>query len=206
MGSIGQAIYLLDKAIFAWLRTTFGSETLDNVLVYIGNFYFWTPLLIFLAVVLYTSRGKGAALNLLYGVGTVVLSYQAGFLLSYLFKQPAPYVIEHILHSNTLPAFQNEYSYSFPDWPTAAICSAIAFCRHRVRSAGAYFPQGLMFLVWIMAFSRVYSGYAYPYDILAGWLLGLGIAFLLRMLAQNMDLVIKAPQAVSSTEEHKREA
>lgn len=198
MGSLAQAIYDFDKQVFAWIREHLGGGILDEVLVYVGNLYFWTPLIIFMMVLLYRSAARGRALNILYSLGAIVLAYQSGFLLSFLFQQPAPYVVELILRDIRLPGFQNVTAYSFPDWPTAALTALIAFSRFRVRLSGGYFPAGMMVAVLVMGFCRVHAGNAYPYDILGGWVLGHGVAWILRLFSRNLDLIINPDAATAA--------
>lgn len=194
MGSIGQRIYQFDKELFAAIRQGFAGDFWDGVLVYVGSLYFWTPLIVFLMVLLYRASERGRALNVLYGLGAIVLAYQSGYLLSYVFHQPAPYVVEHLLHNVQLPAFRNSYAFSFPDWPTAALTAVVAFTRFRVRFSGGYFPKGMMVAVLLMAFCRVHAGYAYPYDVIGGWVLGQCVAFILRLFSRNLDLIL-SPEA-----------
>jgi membrane-associated phospholipid phosphatase len=196
MGSIGQRIYLFDKELFGAIRRGFGSEFWDGVLVYVASLYFWTPLIIFLLVLLYNASERGRALNVLYGLGAIVLAYQSGYLLSYIFHQPAPYVVEHLVHNIQLPAFRNSYAFSFPDWPTAALTAVIAFTRFRVRFSGGFFPKGMMVAVLVLGFCRIQAGYAYPYDILGGWVLGQAVAFILRLFSRNLDLIL-SPEAAA---------
>jgi membrane-associated phospholipid phosphatase len=190
MGSIGQAIYALDKRIFYGIRAGFGTEFLDSILVYLGNLYFWTPLIVFLMVLLVNATARGSAMNVLYGLAAIVLAYQSGFLLSYFFGQPAPYVVEHLAYNVQLPGFQNVYAFSFPDWATAALTALIVFTRFRVRSAGGYFPRFMMLAVVVLGFCRVHAGNAYPYDVLGGYMLGQGVALILRLFARNLDLIL----------------
>lgn len=202
MGSIAQHIFDFDKHLFAWIRVRFGGGVLDETLGYVANLYFWMPLIVFLMVLLYNSSARGRWLNLLYGLGAIVLAYQSGFLLSMLFHQPAPYVVEHLAHNQQLPGFQNYIAYSFPDWPTAAIVALIAFTRFRVRANGGFFPAGMMGFVLILGFCRVFAGNAYPYDVLGGWALGHGVAFILRLFSRNLDLVMHpTPEDVKAAAE-----
>ena len=200
MGSIGHAIYAFDKQLFAWIRYQFGNETLDVLSAYFSNFYFWMPFLVFLFVYFIRTQTRGVALNVLYAFGTIVLSFQAAFLLSQLFAQPAPYVMELILRQVVLPASPGENyvlttdDYSFPDWETAAITAALLFTRIRVRKAGHRFPKRMMLFVAVFAFFRVYAGHAYPYDILGGILLGGLVSLILNVFASNIDFVIGSPK------------
>ena len=199
MGSIAQRIFDFDKDLFAWIRAQFGGGILDDTLGYVANLYFWMPLIVFLMVLLYHSSTRGRWLNFLYGLGAIVLAYQSGFLLSLLFHQPAPYVVEHLAHNQQLPGFQKFITYSFPDWPTAAMVALILFTRFRVRASGGFFPSGMMGFVLILGFCRVFAGNAYPYDVLGGWALGHGVAFILRLFSRNLDLVMHpSPEAVKA--------
>lgn len=210
MGSIGHAIYAFDKRLFAWIRTSLGGESLDGFSAYASNLYFWTPFLIFLLVLLLNTHKRSFFLNVLYSLGTIVLSFQAAFLLAHIFAQPAPYAVEMILHNLVLPATPPDSyilttdDYSFPDWETAAMTAALFFVRGRVKRLAGRFPRALWLPVLIFGFFRVYAGHAYPYDTSAGWLLGCVVGWILLVFARNMDVVLnpglRGPASTASAE------
>lgn len=196
MDSVALWILGMDKLLFAWVRETFGNPVFDYLSVYLSNIYFWTPALVFLMVSVLMIPQKAPALNLLYGLGAVVLSYQAAFLLMQIVGQPAPYVIEMITERASLPVsppdsyvFSN-FDFSFPDWEMAALTALLMFSKSRLRINGQKLSIWFWVMLMMVGFMRVLSGHAYPYDIAAGWLLGRMVGWLMVMFARNMDIVL----------------
>lgn len=206
MNSVALWIVGMDKLLFAWVRETFGNPVIDFMSVYMSNLYFWTPLLVFLMVAVLMVPQKAPALNLLYGLGALVLSYQAAFMVTQLVGQPAPYVIEMITERQALPVtppdnyiFSN-YDFSFPDWEMAALTAMLMFANSRLRLNGQRLSLWFWVAMMLMGFMRVLAGHAYPYDVAAGWLLGRIVGWLMVVFAKNMDIVLNPPKVAAPVE------
>ena len=194
MSSLAKTIYDLDKSIFHRFRDLFGDTFVDDWTVISGIWVFWVPLLVFLAVLIYSSRKELRFLNLFFLFATFVLAYQSASILSMIFMQPAPFVVENILFGHQLPAFTPDYHiFSLPDWTTAAFAASIHFARLRLRGSNTPLPTWVMFVFPILTLSRIIPGYAYPMDVLAGVLLGSLIGFFMHQFARSVEIVLKNP-------------
>lgn len=190
MHAVARFIYDFDKDAFAWIRATFGGEFLDGFLVYVSSLYAWTPFFIFLVVLLFTARPARATMNLFFAIGTFVISYQLAALLATIFMQPAPYVVEHVLSGNMLPAFRNEYVYNLPDWTICAIVAVTRFSSLVIRRSGEPFPRWVWLAAPLLAFSRIYAGFAYPMDTITAAFLGMLIGYFMFGFARNFEMVV----------------
>jgi membrane-associated phospholipid phosphatase len=190
MSKFSEILYLLDKAAFVGLRNSLGGGWVDDLTVLMGNLVFWTPLFIFLALYLTLSVERNLVLNLFFGLAAFVLSFQVAILLSRVFEQPAPYVVESIVHNLRLPAFSDNYAVNLPDWTVAAMVGAIRYTRLRLRGSGFPLPGWFFIFPLALCFARIIPGYAYPMDVITGWLIGLLIAFFMHHFARNVVVVM----------------
>ena len=156
-----------------------------------GNIVFWMPLFAMLAIYLSMSRPMNWWLEVFFGVAGFILAFQVATLLSRVFAQPAPYVVENILHGTRLPAFVNEYAFNLPDWTVAAMVATIRYTRLRLRNAMQPLPGWFVLFPLLLGFSRILPGYAYPMDVLSGWMIGMVIAFFMHHVARNVVVLAR---------------
>lgn len=167
-----EKLRMVDQSILDWLHGHFQGTGLDHFSLFGGNVYFWSPVLVFLAFLLFMQHPKRGLTHLLFALASLILSYQASFLLSYFLALPAPYVLQHLNGGPQLPAFQDTYLLSFPDWSIAAFMGGVQFIQFRLVA-----HRRLALLVWIpvllaICFFRLHSGIAYPSDLLFGMVIG----------------------------------
>lgn len=177
----------IDQGIFQWMQDSLRGEWMDSISIYTSNVFFWTPFLVFAAFLLYMTHEKKGPGNLFFAVAAIIISYQASFLISYFIRLPAPYVVEHLAAGNRLPAFQDVYMLSLPDWSFAAFVGGVTYLvirlpRHKtlIRSAG-------IFIGVLIAFSRMYAGYAYFFDEMGGLLTGMFFGWAFTRFARHLD-------------------
>lgn len=190
MSKFSEIIYLLDKAAFVGIRNTLGGGWVDDLTVLMGNLVFWTPLFVFLGMYMILTIERKLVLNLFFGLASFVLAFQVAILLSRVFEQPAPYVVESIVHDLRLPAFSDYYAVNLPDWTVAAMVASIRYTRLRMRVVGSPLPSLIYIFPLALCFARIIPGYAYPMDTITGWLVGLLIAFFMHQLARNVVVVL----------------
>jgi membrane-associated phospholipid phosphatase len=189
MSKISEIIYLLDKATFIGIRQSLGGGWLDELTTLSGNIVFWMPLFALLVIYLSMSRPRIWWLEVFFGMAAFIMAFQIATLLSRVFVQPAPYVVENILHGTRLPAFVNEYAFNLPDWTMASMVATIRYTRLRLRNSMFPLPGWLVLFPLFLAFSRILPGYAYPMDVLSGWMIGMIIAFFMHHVARNVTVL-----------------
>jgi hypothetical protein len=170
-----EKLRMVDESILGWQQSHFQGRWLDHFSLLGGNVYFWAPVLVFLAFLLYMQNPKRGLTHLLFAVASLILSYQASFLLSYFIALPGPYVIQHLNGGPRMPGFSETYLLSFPDWSIAAMMGGVQFIQGRLVG-----HRALARMVWIpvlllTCFLRMHAGLAYPSDLLAG--IGMGTLF-----------------------------
>lgn len=185
--SFGESIFNLDKSLFNWLQVNYSGQWLGDYLVYSGSVYFWVPVWTFVAILLVLARPERAAWNIFFGAGAFILSYQAAMIVGAIVKHPPPFEVVYAFSKFKMPAFQDEFMYSLPDWASAASCAVLAYSHRRLKSLGKKLPVALYVFLPIFFFSRVLPGYAFPFDVLMGFVLGMLVGWLCAKLAENFD-------------------
>ncbi|MEM7037954.1 MAG: hypothetical protein AAF570_13305, partial [Bacteroidota bacterium] len=187
---IGKMIYDFDMGSFEGIQRLFGSEFADNWMIYVGNLFFWTPLFVFVLVMLFRAKREVRWLNLLFAAGSFVLSYQCAILLGRMFARPAPFHVESLFLLRPIPELSIHNMYSLPDWAIAATFATLLFSHVRIRAAGQPFPIILWSVLVIPVIARIYAGYAYPVDIILGMILGIIIGQFMVHFARNVEIVM----------------
>lgn len=179
----------IDQAIFLWFQDHFRTEGLDHLSILLANVYFWTPVLIFLVFLLYMQNPQKGITHFFFALASLVLSYQAAFLLSYFIGLPAPYVVEHFNGGPQLPAFQETFLLSFPDWSIAAFWGGSMFIIRRIRTNKRLVISISILTFLIIAFFRIYAGYAFFSDILFGTLVGIVFGWIFSRFLIHFDYI-----------------
>ena len=140
----------------------------------------WKLPLLFLAGVLFLSRGRRGATALLVLVLTLASSDQlSSKILKPIFKRSRP----SVELSDTKPLFGVRRSYSLPSGHATNFFAAAPIM-------ATVFPQGAIPYVALatgVALSRVYVGDHYPSDVVVGALIGLALGFLGRKAFLRLD-------------------
>ena len=172
--------FLPQLDFIAWLQTT-GNSTEVSILQFISDSITFislgVPLLIALVLELKDKNKNGRLLFLFVG-----LSVGLAGLISYLIKKvmlvPRPYEIDARISQLSVGG-----GFSFPSGHTteafaAAISLLLLFPTWRV---------ALPAFTWaaLVAFSRIYLGVHYPFDILGGIIIGASTAYFLHFLFRN---------------------
>ena len=194
-GSLGEIVYTTDKAIFNWLQETMLAEWLGEESVYLGNVYFWTPFFIFLGAMMLQAKRSRAGWNVFFALGTVIVAYQAAFLLSMFLRHPAPYYFA-IKNEIVLPAFRFDVQYSLPDWPMTTFFALFTFINKRLRKYRSPLPIYVWLAVPLFVLFRLLPGYAFPIDLLTSIVLGHLIAFPMIKLAEGVDVILDGDEAM----------
>jgi membrane-associated phospholipid phosphatase len=143
-----------------------------NIITSLGSVYFYFPLLLVLLWCI--DEKKGFRLGLLF-----LASVWINLFLKDLLKQPRPFNLDPSVGlafepSCGIPSGHAQMSLSF--WVLMAVWG-----KDRCKRCKPLVAAGAVFIVLLIAFTRLYLGVHFPTDILAGWILGglvLGLYFL----------------------------
>jgi undecaprenyl-diphosphatase len=141
------------------------SDVLDVVMPFITDFDNWIPMIIVIALAMVIKGGKKERLSLI-GIGLVILMADqiASGLLKPLFDRPRPCVALPDVY-----AWKIKSSASFASSHAANIAGVATYY-------GWKYPKALpilAILAILIGWSRIYLGYHYPLDVLAGFFIGI---------------------------------
>lgn len=184
-------LYYLDKDIFARLRQMIGSEWLESNAAIFSSLWAWTPLIAVAGMLLYLHRPKSAFFTLFFMLGAFVVSMQAALLLSGIFRQYPPWVVEAWLHGFQLPAYGSLDRYALPDSQMAAAIGIFWYARLHLKSwALRWTWLGWLPLV-LLAILRIYAGHTYPLGVFTAFLVGILVAWLIYQLSRNVEFITR---------------
>lgn len=175
----------LDAWLFEAVNSGFTPGWLDNVMVFASSKYGWTPLYVFLVVLFFVKFPvKKAVVCILLLVAAFGISDSfTSRVIKPFFKRPRPYTIES-LHVR-LPLIKNGNKAQFVQdnrrnygFVSSHSSNLFALATLSVLLLG-WKGRGRMAMYTIavlVALSRVYLGVHYPGDVIAGALVGTGIA------------------------------
>lgn len=155
----------------SWDRTLFyainrGTENgaFDLVMPVVTSFGNFKYLLAGIAVFLFFNSAKTRSVAILIGIA-ILLSDQTGNQIKHLIERPRP--CKELLDAHLLGGCSG--SFAFPSNHSANMFSAALVLSWKYRRLTALF----LFAAFLVAFSRVYVGVHYPFDVIGGAMLGL---------------------------------
>lgn len=176
----------IDRQLFLFLNS-FHSELGDQIMWFISGKLEWIPLYILL-LYLVIKKYKKQSIYIIAGIGlTILLSDQVSVkLFKEVFERYRP--CQNLELKEIVQLVNNKCGglYGFVSSHAANSFAMAVFIGSFLKR---YYSYSLaILLVWasIVAFSRVYLGVHYPSDILAGALLGTGLAVLVYRVVNNI--------------------
>ncbi len=169
-------ILQLDKEIFIYLNSL-GSERYDALWLFITKQFNWIPLFLLFAYLVFKNLGWRHALLVMCLLALLITATdQTTNLIKYSFRRLRPGSNPELI--DLIRAVQTRKSFSFLSGH-ASSSMASAFFLFRVLKPYVKY-MGFIFL-WplIFAYSRIYLGLHYPFDIICGYLLGMFFGFLM---------------------------
>ncbi|XRO75232.1 phosphatase PAP2 family protein [Methanocaldococcus sp. 28A] len=165
LGNVNK-LYEFNIWLFYLINSHYNS-ILDTIMILISKTVY--PIIaISILIILIKNRKFGIKLIFVLFLATVI-----AFSLKYLINEPRPYLVLGNVH---LLCYEG-YESSFPSGHTT-----LAFT---LATSFLYYSRkiGLLFLIWaiLVAYSRVYVGVHYPFDIIAGMIIGVLCGFLIKI-------------------------
>lgn len=146
-----------------------------NLIILIVGKYFIFVIALFVCVYLFSLYGntKKFYKNVFYIFSSTVFAWIIAHVLKDIIKHPRPDQLLSLIKDGT---------YSFPSGHTTFI-SALGYLMSNISKKVGYTIIGLALIV---GFSRVLAGVHYWYDILGGFILGIGVACIVTLLAKRL--------------------
>lgn len=173
-------LYTIDYSIFYWINSTLSNKLFDLVLPWYRERWIWAPLYLFLLIFVWTNFPKRRAL--LFYAGLILTVALSDFTSSTLIKKN----VQRLRPCND-PRLENTIhlriscgsGYSFT---SSHASNHVALAVYVGLSLGAFAPwlfPALLVWAFAIAFSQVYVGVHYPFDVLAGSLLGAAFGWII---------------------------
>jgi undecaprenyl-diphosphatase len=163
----------LDLTLFRWINQGSRNPFFDQVMPLVTEFDHWRyPLLVLWLILFFWGRRETKITLLLLAALVGILDYSNSFFFKHLFARPRPCQILTEVHT----FWPCPRSFSFPSNHAANMFGAAFFLSFVYRP----WAPLLLFLAFLVGYSRVYVGEHYPLDVLGGAILGaVGAALML---------------------------
>lgn len=161
----------LDVQLLVYLNGL-GSESYDELWLFITRQTNWTPLFLLLLFVIYKKIGLKQSLYVILAIAVLILiTDQSTNLFKYGFHRLRPCNNPEI--DSIIRIVKKSKSFSFFSGHASNSMAAAMFIYHVLKP---YFKYSFLLFLWplIFAYSRIYLGLHYPLDILCGYLFGIG--------------------------------
>jgi 4-amino-4-deoxy-L-arabinose transferase-like glycosyltransferase len=172
----------IDIASFHWINSYFVFSWLDSVMVYITDFnhFRWWLVIGILGLIVFGKRYERVSMFLL--LIAVMFGDIFGNFFKHLFIRIRP---EHVL-DNVRMLLTSSSSFSFPSnhaVNTAAVATVLILRYPKQKLIGIC----AIIISFLVSYSRIYVGVHYPSDIIFGWPLGIGCAWVTVQILRKWD-------------------
>lgn len=168
-----------DRDVFIWLNSL-GSEQYDGLWLFITKFWSWIPVFAVILYLTFKRLGWRHAVLILFCIALLILiTDQSTNLIKNTFQRLRPGSNPEI--ADLIRAVQKRKSFSFISGH-ASNSMAVAFFSYRVLKPYLKYMGFFFLFPLIFAYSRIYLGLHYPFDIVCGYLWGILMASLILWL------------------------
>ncbi|MBK8145667.1 MAG: phosphatase PAP2 family protein [Bacteroidetes bacterium] len=171
-----ESIKKLDLFLFKFIHVRMSNEVFDAIMPFLRIPYFWAPVYLFLLIWMWKNDRRAGLIWCLFFFLTFVFcdSISAHFIKNWVQRirpcndESLAYIIHKLVACGR--------GYSFPSTHATNHFGMSFFMIFTI--AHKYKYLSLLAIAWagIICFAQIYVGVHYPFDIIAGMLLGLGIA------------------------------
>lgn len=171
-----ERIETIDHQLFIFLNNL-GSAPFDEFWLWITNQFAWIPVFMIILYLVFKNLGWKHAVLILVAIALLItLTDQTTNIIKNYFQRPRPGNDDDLV--GLYRAVQNRSSFSFVSGH-ASNSMAVAFFLFKVMHPYLKY-MGLIFLwPFIFAYSRIYLGLHFPFDILCGYMYGITMAFII---------------------------
>lgn len=193
MQKLHEIIVLADYTVWYYLNTVWHNGFLDAVIPYFRNQWTWAPLYLFLLVFTLQNFKRTGIIWCLFFLGTFAISDQlSAHVLKEIFVRIRPCNdpnLAGIVH-NIVPCGSG---YSFPSSHAANHFSLAAFMSLTLEKYGKWISWLSFFWAALVAYSQVYVGVHFPFDVFCGGLLGIAVGiFTAKIFRSKFELNLQA--------------
>lgn len=164
----------LDESLFCLINQGMSSNLLDSILVPLRHKLFWIPIYLFLIIFIYLNYLKSRWLIFAFVAVCIFSSdFASSKLIKNSVKRPRPCHVEKLDTIHRIPC-SNGYSFTSSHATNHFAISSFLFMIF------GFWNRRWLFLLWagIIGFAQIYVGVHYPFDVIIGAFLGMGIGFL----------------------------
>jgi len=166
----------LNTQIFYFFHNLSGkSKAVDWLIVFFGEYFFYFFIAFFLGLVIWyfvKRRRKEFAFSFIALVSAIVVRFGIVEIIRMLYSHPRPFLVLPISH------LLNDFANSFPSGHTSfsfALATGVYFFNKKL--SYLFFVSGLL-----MGVARIMGGVHWPFDIVGGIILGVGVAVFIRWI------------------------
>lgn len=176
----------IDTSLFYFINNTMQNSLFDRIMPVITDIHYWKIVILIVWLALIVKGGKKGR------VAAILVIVVVGFS-DLLIAQVIKPIVARVRPCNVLPHVHllvgcgSLESYSFPSSHASNIFAAASFFGYKYKRLVAAFIT----IAVLVAYSRVYVGVHYPFDVIGGAVVGVVCAWIVLILERRVCLLIE---------------